>query len=363
MSNKLHNEHERGYPVEPMPAIVGPVKRGVAEPSVGFVLSGVGGGCWGGFGLGVQGRSMCFVGIAGDRTLIIDGATFGESMGIARQETQLTPAMQAAAKSDGGRYGITIQIRQKELAVTLRAGTSGAMQEMKASAPLAETQRERLLNKNMSMVGKGGYPGFVPYIDDARRTDADLTKPAAANRWSFAGLDRLETLYRASWRLKDKAPAALLKRKAELLDAVDKDPATQARVMADSESHLAAVIDAVKACGGDPRVKSAALADLAGVVMIFGARRGQPPQKIVLETRLNDRIGTDMEGTLTVSVQSGVTNVVVATHPLGRLSRRTTCFTDETVTADPKQPVTCTATATLRWRGEPVTVTQIQTVR
>ncbi len=383
------------YPRHPPPMTVGPIRRGPDDPAIGCELDlsrhSTTGRVGMAFGVedGGSATGSVKVVIEDGRRLVIDAAVWQQ----ADQVFEFPEAFQRAVAADGCRLGMTVTIGRKALEVALRArrgrdqsGTqetwkgikrflfleflSSRVETFTAGIPLTPDQRERLLWRKMSLLSKlqeGAYLdlqfGIQPFLDNLPLEKVDLTKPAPANRWGFAGLDRLETLYRASWRLKDQAPAALLKLKSELLDAVDQDPATQARAMADSETRLAAVIDAVKACGSDPQMKAAALADLSGVVMIFGARRGQPPQQIVLETRLNDRLGTDMEGTLTVSVQSGATNVVVATHPLGSLSRRTTCFTDETVTTDPKQTVTCTATATLRWRGETVTVTQIQTVR
>ena len=370
------------YPRHLPPSTVGPIRRGPDEPAIGCELDlskHVDVGRVGmAFGVEDEGaaKGSVKVVIEDGRRLVIDPAVWGQKA----QTFELPEAFRDAVAADAHRLGMTVTIGRKALEVALRAkGTlrllaanspTGVTETFTAAIPLTPEQRERLLWRKVSLLSRlqeGAYMdlqfGIQPFLDNLPVKQVDLTKPASANRWGFAGLDRLETLYRASWRLKDQAPAPLLKLKAAMLDAVDKDPATQARATAAGEDRLPAVVDAVKACGGDPQMKAAALADLTGVVMIFTARRGQPPQKIVLETRLNDRIGADMEGTLTVSVQSGATNTVVATHPLGKLSRRTICFSDETVTGDPKQTVTCTATATLRWRGEPVTVTQIQTVR
>ena len=66
------------YPAEPRPAIVGAVKQGVAEPTVGYVFSFSRGlGCWGGLGLGVDGRSLCQVVLVEGRSLVIDGNDWG----------------------------------------------------------------------------------------------------------------------------------------------------------------------------------------------------------------------------------------------------------------------------------------------
>ena len=234
------------YPAEPMPSIVGPVKRGVLEPSVGYVISQIGN-CWGGFGLGVEGRSMCIVVLMRNQTLVIDG----KQLGIARQEIPLTAEVKEAAKQEGNRFGVTIHIKQKELVATVRAGKPGAMKEMKGSAPINQTQRELLMTKTMSMVGKGGYPRITPFIDDARKPPPDLTKPAPANRWRFAGDKQLYQLYRIAYRLGGDAPASLVSLKKRMVHAMDKDSATQKAAIAAYDKEIAQVMLDVKAA--DPK--------------------------------------------------------------------------------------------------------------
>lgn len=232
------------YPAEAMPSIVGPVKRGVAEPAVGFVISQIGN-CWGGFGLGVEGREMCMVVLQRNQTLVIDGKDFG----IARQEIPLTAEVREAARQDGDRFGVTTQIKQKELVVTVRAGKPGAMKEMQASTSINEAQRERLMTKTMSMVGRDGYPKFIPFIDDARRMPPDLTKPAPANRWRFARDKELYDLYRTAYRLGDDTPASLLNLRDKMVEAMDKDPATHKAAIAAYDKEIAQVMRDVTAAG------------------------------------------------------------------------------------------------------------------
>ena len=136
------------YPAAPMPAVVGPVKMGIEEPAVGYLMDFSRGlGCWGGFGLGVEGRSLCQVVLMQGRSLVIDGKDFG----IARQEVPFSEELKQSAKADGLRYGVTIRIARKELAVTVRAGQPGAMKEIAAIVPINEAQRERLMSREMAM--------------------------------------------------------------------------------------------------------------------------------------------------------------------------------------------------------------------
>ena len=342
------------YPAEPMPQIVGPVKRGVAEPSVGYVADLTDGGGWVGYGLGVSNRSMCQV-VMVDGKLIVEG----KGMPIPRREFVLPEDVKTAVKQNRNQYGVTIQIKARELAIAVRGG-KGAIKEMKVSVPLDAESRERIMTHNMALVAKDGRPKITPFFDDGRKPDPDLTQPAPANRWRFAGLDRLETLYKAAWRLKDETPGSLLKLKTEMLAAVDKDAATQARAVRAYEARIDDVARDVRGCRADSQTKALALGDLAGVFMTFSAGRSETPGKLKLQTRLCGRLDEGVSGTLSITVQSNGENTVVATHPISAPIRRIQSFIEEPQVADASSPRVCKATANLRWRGETISLTLTQ---
>ncbi|MBM3477087.1 MAG: hypothetical protein FJX75_27785, partial [Armatimonadetes bacterium] len=249
------------YPAEPMPPTVGPVKRGVEEPSVGY-LADLSEGGWVGLGLGVTERNMCQVVIM-DGKLVVEG----KGMPIARQEFVLTERVQAAGKNDGNCYGVTIQIKQAELAVTVRAGAPpGPIAAMEVSLPVDEASRQQMMAQYMALIAKDGRPRITPFIDDARRPEPDLLKPAPANRWRFPAEPELLGLYRAAWRLKAKTPASLTRLKDAMLATVDEDPATQDTALALYQKSIAKVArDVLK--GADSATAHAATADLMGISM------------------------------------------------------------------------------------------------
>ncbi len=345
------------YPAEPMPPIVGPVERGVPEPSIGYVVSGVGGGCWGGFGLGVEGRSMCQVVLSNNQLLVIDGRSFG----IARKEVALTPEVNAAAANDSGRYGVTIQIKRNELEVTVRAGTADGMKEMKTAVPIDAAQRERLLSKHMAMIGRHGYPRITPWIDDARRLPPDLTQPGPPNRWRFPALDQVYGLYKAEHRLGSATPQSLSQLRAQMVAAVDKAPDVQSRAIREYNNGLAAVIQDVQKAGIDAYARQLALSDITGISIGVALTQGQGPDEVVASA------------TLRGARQLGATGRVVWKmngEPAGE---------PETINLDPRKiidlrqawivkradaaPVTITATAELEWNGTPFTFTGTGTCR
>ena len=341
------------YPAEPMPAIVGPVKMGVAEPAVGYLMQFSRGlGCWGGFGLGVEGRSLCQVVLLQGRSLVIDGKDFG----IARQEVPFSEELKQAAKADGLRYGVTVRIGRKELAVTVRAGQPGAMKEIAATAPINEAQRERLMSREMAIIGKDGYPVITPFIDDQRKPSTDMGTPAAANFWRFAGMERLATLYKAAWRLKAAAPPALLALQAQMLAAVDKDPATQAKAVAAYEERILAVVQEVRQCSAEPQRRALALADLTGTAIFESVGAGDAPDRVAVRHQLIARL----EGPVQCVIKYAPPTAATGEAPPPQ-SATLTPFQPKTVVANLRlptlrQPVTLASTVELRWRGQQISV-------
>lgn len=202
---------------------------------------------------------MCQVVLAQERLLVIDGS----GLAIARRETPIAEEVQQAAANDGHKFGVTIQIKARELKVTLRAGPPLSIKVMSASVPLDATQHDRLMTGHMAVVGKDGYPVITPFIDDARRMPPDLTKPAPANRWRFAGEKELYRLYRATWRLKELAPPSLNALRESMLAAVAQDEAVQKAALEIYAKSIAQVVLDVQEVS-DPTKAAAAAAELLG---------------------------------------------------------------------------------------------------
>jgi hypothetical protein len=172
--------------------------------------------------------------------------------------------VRSAMAAGGHRIGLTARIAKAAVEVTLRAADPkrSAPVEFKASMPLAEAERARLLSHPLTILARDGWHGVTPYFDDRRRLEPDLNLPAPPNRWRNPGDHPLEALYRVAWRLKDKAPASLLALKAQLLAAADKDPQAQKAALAAFEQSLAGVIKDIDQCAAQADAKSDATKDL-----------------------------------------------------------------------------------------------------
>ena len=212
--------------------------------------------------------AMRFGGRPGCLKLLIDeGATLvmdGADLGMEKRAVPIPQDVRSAMAAGGQRIGLTARIAKAAVEVTLRAADPkrSAPVEFKASMPLAEAERARLLSHPLTILARDGWHGVTPYFDDRRRPEPDLNLPAPPNRWRNPGDHPLEALYRAAWRLKDKAPPSLLALKAQLLAAVDKGPDAQKAALAAFEQSLAGVIGDVEQCAAPAEAKSSAVADL-----------------------------------------------------------------------------------------------------
>ena len=268
-------------PADPASPLVGPVKRGVDEPSVGCLvdfsrnpdrgLAGLGLGLVSGADPASTGTppdpdppppapGFVLVVVRGGRELVIDGARIGmPSMTIPFPE-----AFADAMDASGHRVGLTLTIRHRTLHVTARTGPAGGMREVMGEIPLTGSQRRRLMKNHMTILAKDGYHGVTPFIDDARRETPDLDLPAAPNRWRFEGYDRLYGIYRAAWRLKERSPPSLVGLKRRMLAAVDGDSEMQAQAVRDYVRSLDGILRDIRRTVDDESLVAAAIAELTG---------------------------------------------------------------------------------------------------
>jgi hypothetical protein len=256
------------YPLQPASELVGPVRRGDREPSVGALIdfARCPGRGLGGIGLGVQSArptselSYLPLLIQGGAALVIQGA----DLGLPGETVPLPDELRAAMAAGGHRIGLTATIRADALEVTLRARDPGADApvELVHAWPIDAAQRQRLLECPGTLLARDGYQAITPYFDDARRPGPDLTLPAPPNPWRFGGWDRLEGLYRARRRLGSEAPASLRELEAELLAAVDRDAGAQNAAMKAYDERIAGVLRDVDACSASEDDKATALSAL-----------------------------------------------------------------------------------------------------
>jgi len=238
--------------------LVGPVRRGSNTPTVGALLDfsrNPGKGLCG-LAFGVEDKlppTQVNVYLLRGRTLVIDG----EKLRLTKTSRAVPDALQAAMKADRHRAGLTVTIASKAIRAELRAGAKGATVRFGASLALTPSARRRLLAGPSAVIAKDGYHGVTPLFDAARRPAPDLSRPAPANRWRFAGEEQTYRLVRAEWLLGKAAPASLRALANRMVAAMDGDTKAQRAAMARHAASLPGALRDVRATGA-PRASAAA---------------------------------------------------------------------------------------------------------
>lgn len=255
------------YPYEEPPPLLGPIARGVAEPSVGCILDFSRNPRHGRVGLGlgvVHGPDpqpgLVKLVIVDENRLLMDGT----ALGLERKSLPLPDDLRSACAAGKHRIGMTVKIGQSALAVTLRARDpkSAETATFEATLPLAAETRDRLLSRPLAVLARDGYHGVTTFFDDRRQPEPDLLTPAPANRWRNPGDARLFALYKAAWILGAKAPESLRTLKSALLSAVDKGPDAQKEALVTFDKQLSQVLKDVRACGVEATVVEQVRAEL-----------------------------------------------------------------------------------------------------
>lgn len=286
------------YPRNPKSPLVGTVQLGADEPSVGCVLDfkNAKNQGWAGLGLGVQGRDLMRVVVEQNKKLVLDGTR--RKLNAGRQDVAFTPEFLALAQKTG-RVGLTAKIAKTAVEVTLRAGEAEPFQEMAASYPLTPDERADLLAKHMALLSRDARHEITPYIEEPP-AQPDYSTAAPANRWRFAGDKETYRLYRAAWRMGDKAPASLASLKSAMVTAMDKDAATQQAALTSYDNQIGQVVRDLRAA--DTPEARLALASLSGAAVSLSldtARATGKPEFAALVTGAADRSVT---ATVTFSV-------------------------------------------------------------
>lgn len=344
------------YPTAPTSDLVGPVKRGVDDPTVACTIDfsrnrdhGIAG-----MGLGVVDSSCYAAMIQGENTLVVFSQGISDpDFVLPRKEFPLAPDLVAAAKANGDLLGLTIRIADDDLELTVKAGAAGQIKEAKFGVPIHGSQRDRLMNEYMAVLAKSNSHGITPYIDDGREPSPDLLKNAAPNFWRFDGMDRLETLYKSAWRLGPKAPDSLQKLKSEMLAAVEGDTSAQRKAVGDYEARILDVYRDVAAADADPQTRGLALADLTGTFIFSKTSRGANG-RTVLAVTLIDRCKQPVNCTVVFPASAGTGPTAVSLEQ----------FRPHVVTASlPDSDRAVTVTYRFDWRGQKFDVPIDQSVR
>jgi hypothetical protein len=352
------------YPREPRPAIIGAVELGGDEPTVGCVLdfsqaentSGKPAG-WAGLGLGVDGRKLLRVVVEENKQLVIDGKPLGLASGV---KTNVFPAEVLEAARKQKRIGLTIKVGKDAVIVTVRAGAGSAIQEMEASYPVSADERKGLLERHMAAISRDARHLITPHFD--KIATEDLSKPAPANRWLFAGDQETYRLYRAAWRLGEKAPKSLTSLRDEMLAAFDKGEENQKAAMAAYQSRIEKVIGDITGSGA--KDAASVLGELSGASLRLKlspeGSSGKPRLTVVIEGTPDSKLA----GTVTLAADAEGAIAVPAQPEKIEIEAGRSAATSWVLKLPPeKGTAKLTVTARLKWHGADIELTANRKVR
>ncbi|MDP6524034.1 MAG: hypothetical protein QGH15_07415 [Kiritimatiellia bacterium] len=354
------------------PPIVGEVKRGVREPSVGCVINFSRAmhysGDWGqaglGFGVGGTGKResgnksnvdqehldilIMHLGKKDRAHLLLDGSTIG----LPRTTEPFTPAFQSAAVTGDQSIGLTVKMTSGSVDIVLRTGPDDAIQTHRTSVAITQETRERILSKPWCILSKGTHHGFTLFPDVHRVGTRDYSKPGPVGRTRFLPTDETYRLYRAAWRLGDQAPRSLLALRADMIACAARSLGAHEKALAKFHTEIADVAKDV-AEGPDRERAALAVADLLGLDLQFNVEAGAEAGDVVLTSLVSSRLRGALKGQVALTVSpakpgllsgSPAPIVVSATEDAGKtwkleIAGREQSFMEFTVTA------------TLAWNG------------
>ena len=253
------------YPATaPKTPLVGLIERGGTEPSVGCLISwrltpGAG---QAGLAFGVEDRNYLTVLIDAGKTLIVDGTDIGAN----RLSEPLPLPLVKAIVFNGHQAGLTVRIERQALIVTIRAGSKNDIETSTMAFPLTPVQRDRLLDRPMALLSRGGRHEMTPYLDIPRADNTQLGSPAPPNRWHNPGDPQLYAVYRAAWRLGSSAPPSLLALRRDLLVAADGPKEVQRKALTAFADRLPTVLNEIANGEGPAMAREEAVAWLRSFV-------------------------------------------------------------------------------------------------
>ncbi|WP_044555917.1 hypothetical protein [Shewanella piezotolerans] len=205
-----------------------PVKRGVAEPTLAFVIdfdkTQIDQGSIG-MALGAQSTAentkaklasfsgwkgantdtdpQLRVEIATGNTLLINGLSLGMEVKKIALPADIVKSINS---QDKPQLGVSIQIQNDQIIYTLKAKNANTFS---VEQPISATIYTALVDNPFGLISTDNQHGITPFIDDGRDLNPDkidYTVSAPTNAWAFKGDSLSLRFARAIWKAGDKTP-------------------------------------------------------------------------------------------------------------------------------------------------------------
>lgn len=137
------------------------------------------------------------------KTLVLDARTLDGELVEIPLPADITSSIRA---QDRAELGVSVQFTKSALVVTVKAKNADTFTHSQA---ISSTQHEQLVNREFGLVADGNQHGITPYFDDGRDLNPnkpDYSKQTATNYWGFAGDKLAQRFARANWKAGKSTP-------------------------------------------------------------------------------------------------------------------------------------------------------------
>jgi len=220
----------------------------------------------------------------------------------------------------------------------------------------------KLLDRPMAILAENNEHRLTPFFDDGRDLNPvprDLTTNLEVNPWANPADRSISRLFRAMWRLGDKAPNELSVMYEYMLEATPKDHKTQLASLAKLNDASASLVAAIVNSGATKKKINQALTELSGLHLRLEWRQEKANGEQVVSAVLRNQGGSSAKANIVLSQQgnNSFTKELVLASGDKTMQDLTTTLTTRTS----KERVN--AKATIEWLGQLILLTADQGAR
>ncbi|QQX78471.1 hypothetical protein JK628_12830 [Shewanella sp. KX20019] len=270
---------QNDFPQAAASSLTLPAKRGVAQPTLAYVINfdkaqitqgsiGMALGAqstaentkakqdsyWGWKGANTDTDPQLRVEIKSANTLVIDGRTLGAEL---KEIALPLDIIESINNQDKPQLGVSIQIKQTEVIYTLKAKNANTFI---VELPITAGIYAALINNSFGLVSTDNQHGITPFIDDGRDLNpnkVDLATSAPTNAWAFKGDSLSLRFARAIWKAGDAAPKSWQESFNQLSSAALNRPT--------ADKEVATVVSLLPSLAKEGAGLNDALAELSGL--------------------------------------------------------------------------------------------------
>ena len=255
------------------------------------------------------------------------------------------------------KLGLSVTINSDHLAIALKSNASQYQVEFAISADI----RKKLLERDTAILAENAEHRLTAFFDDGRDLNPvprDLSANLEVNPWANPADRSISRLFRAMWRLGDKAPNELSAMYDFMIDATPKDRQTQLASLDKLNQATPDLVQAIVNSGAAQEKINHALQELSGLHLRLEWRQAQDNGEQVVSAILrNQGFGT---AKAELSISQGGKSLKKAINLAGGDKDMQDLITT-LATRSSKEDIT--AKAVVQWQGQEITLTDSQGAR